>query len=119
MLDVHPPHAATHNWKDFFIHIATIVVGLLFATLELQVVHLDSIVTPNFGVFLTARANGKTSLLSTWQQNMQADLNRNADQLFISDLSFYRRLRGTLGELNQALLGRPYPLTRAYSIFLL
>ena len=31
MLDVHPPHEATHTWKDFFIHIATIVVGLVIA----------------------------------------------------------------------------------------
>jgi hypothetical protein len=31
MLDVHPPHHATHGWRDFFIHIATIVVGLLIA----------------------------------------------------------------------------------------
>jgi hypothetical protein len=31
MLDVHPPHEAAHTWKDFFIHIATIVVGLLIA----------------------------------------------------------------------------------------
>jgi hypothetical protein len=31
MLDVHPPHAAAHTWKDFFIHIATISVGLLIA----------------------------------------------------------------------------------------
>jgi hypothetical protein len=31
MIDVHPPHEATHTWKDFFIHIATIVVGLLIA----------------------------------------------------------------------------------------
>lgn len=31
MLDVHPPHEATHTWKDFFIHIATIVVGLIIA----------------------------------------------------------------------------------------
>jgi hypothetical protein len=31
MLDVHAPHEATHSWKDFFIHIATIVVGLLIA----------------------------------------------------------------------------------------
>lgn len=30
MLDVHVPHP-THTWKDFFIHIATIVVGLLIA----------------------------------------------------------------------------------------
>ena len=31
MLDVHPPHQAAHTWKDFLIHIATIVVGLLIA----------------------------------------------------------------------------------------
>ena len=31
MLDVHPPHSPTHTWKDFFIHIATIVIGLLIA----------------------------------------------------------------------------------------
>jgi hypothetical protein len=31
MLDIHPPHQSTHTWKDFFIHLATIVVGLLIA----------------------------------------------------------------------------------------
>jgi hypothetical protein len=31
MLDVHPPHEAAHSWKDFFIHIITIVIGLLIA----------------------------------------------------------------------------------------
>jgi len=31
MLDVHPPHHPTHTWRDFFIHIATIVLGLLIA----------------------------------------------------------------------------------------
>jgi hypothetical protein len=31
MLDVHAPHEALHTWKGFFIHIATIVVGLLIA----------------------------------------------------------------------------------------
>jgi len=31
MLDVHPPHNPTHTWRDFFIHIATIVVGLIIA----------------------------------------------------------------------------------------
>ena len=31
MLDVHPPHSATHTWKDFFIHVGTICVGLLIA----------------------------------------------------------------------------------------
>ncbi len=31
MLDIHAPHGADHTWKGFFIHIATIVVGLLIA----------------------------------------------------------------------------------------
>jgi hypothetical protein len=31
MLDVHPPEHAAHTWRDFFIHIATIVLGLLIA----------------------------------------------------------------------------------------
>jgi hypothetical protein len=31
MLDVHPPHTPTHTWRDFLIHIATIVIGLLIA----------------------------------------------------------------------------------------
>jgi hypothetical protein len=40
MLDVHPPHDPTHTWADFFIHIATISVGLLIAVgLEQTVEH--------------------------------------------------------------------------------
>jgi hypothetical protein len=31
MLDIHPPHASTHTWRDFFVHIATICIGLLIA----------------------------------------------------------------------------------------
>jgi hypothetical protein len=31
MLDVHPAHHAASSWKEFFIHIATIVIGLLLA----------------------------------------------------------------------------------------
>jgi hypothetical protein len=31
MLDVHPPHHPSHTWRDFLIHIATIVIGLLIA----------------------------------------------------------------------------------------
>jgi hypothetical protein len=31
MLEVHAPHEVVHTWKDFFIHIATIVIGLLIA----------------------------------------------------------------------------------------
>ena len=31
MLDVHPPHHAANSWRDFLIHIATIVLGLCIA----------------------------------------------------------------------------------------
>src|SRR5579859_4269172 len=31
MLDVHPAHHAASTWKEFFIHIATIVLGLIIA----------------------------------------------------------------------------------------
>jgi hypothetical protein len=31
MLEVHAPHPSIHTWKDFFIHIATITIGLLIA----------------------------------------------------------------------------------------
>ena len=31
MLDVHVPHEVLHTWKDFLIHIATIVIGLFIA----------------------------------------------------------------------------------------
>lgn len=31
VLDVHPPHQSIHGWRDFFIHIATITIGLLIA----------------------------------------------------------------------------------------
>jgi hypothetical protein len=31
MLDVHPPHASVHTWKDFLLHMTTIVLGLLIA----------------------------------------------------------------------------------------
>jgi len=31
MLDVHPAHHAASSWKEFFVHIATICIGLLIA----------------------------------------------------------------------------------------
>jgi len=30
-LDVHPPHEPIHSWRDFFVHLSTITVGLLIA----------------------------------------------------------------------------------------
>jgi hypothetical protein len=40
VLDVHPPHHAATTWRDFFIHIATIVIGLLIAIALEQTVEL-------------------------------------------------------------------------------
>ena len=31
MLDIHPAHHAANSWKEFFVHIATIALGLLIA----------------------------------------------------------------------------------------
>lgn len=38
MLEVHPPHQAVRGWRDFFVHITTIVIGLLIAISLEQVV---------------------------------------------------------------------------------
>jgi hypothetical protein len=40
MLDVHPAHHAASTWRDFFIHIITIVIGLLIAVALEQTVEL-------------------------------------------------------------------------------
>lgn len=34
MLEVHPHYEAAHSWKDFFIHLGTITIGLLLALLS-------------------------------------------------------------------------------------
>jgi hypothetical protein len=31
VIDVHPPHEPLYSWRDFFIHLATITIGLLIA----------------------------------------------------------------------------------------
>jgi hypothetical protein len=31
MIDIHAPHEATHTWKDFFIHMGAICLGILIA----------------------------------------------------------------------------------------
>jgi hypothetical protein len=40
LLEVHPAHHAASTWRDFFIHIATIVIGLLIAVGLEQTVEL-------------------------------------------------------------------------------
>lgn len=37
-MDVHPPHQSIHTWRDFFVHLITITIGLFIAlTLEAAV----------------------------------------------------------------------------------
>jgi len=44
MLDIHPARHAANTWRDFFIHIATIVVGLMIAVgLEQAVEHMHDL----------------------------------------------------------------------------
>jgi hypothetical protein len=31
VIDVHPPHEPIHGWRDFFLHLTTITIGLLIA----------------------------------------------------------------------------------------
>src|SRR5277367_4646181 len=31
MLDVHPPHETIHTWREYLLHMSTIVLGLLIA----------------------------------------------------------------------------------------
>jgi len=40
MIDIHPPQKSDHTWKDFFIHIGTIAVGILIAICLEQTVEL-------------------------------------------------------------------------------
>lgn len=74
MLDVHPPHAAIHGWRDFFIHIATITIGLLIAVGLEQTVeyvhHLDQ--------------------LSTLRQEIAAELNENRRIAALNETEFAR-----------------------------
>ena len=59
MLEPHPPHSAMHTWKDFFIHIATIVIGLLIAVgLEqtVEAIHHRHQVAETRDALLTERA---------------------------------------------------------------
>ena len=86
MLDVHPPTATIHGWKDFFIHIATITIGLLIAIALEQTVeyvhHLDQ--------------------LATVRQELSAELSDNR-QVMKRNLAMVNAVRAKL-DSNMALL---------------
>ena len=87
MLDVHPAHHAASTWRDFFVHIATIVIGLLIAVGLEQTVeyfHHQQLGSPIYrpvpptntirlGNFSAAKASGLVQLLSEDEINIVSD----------------------------------------------
>jgi len=59
-MDVHPPHGAIHGWRDFFVHLIVITLGLLIA------LGLEGIVewAHNKHLVHTAEANLRAELLA-------------------------------------------------------
>ncbi len=78
MIDVHPaPHAA-HTWKDFFIHIATIVVGLLIAlSLEQIIEHFHH---------ATQIQELRNSLAE--ERNHNREVYRRATEVYLQDAAY-------------------------------
>lgn len=83
MLDVHPPHTPTHTWRDFLLHIATIVVGLLIAVGLEQLVetlhHRHQLHEARRAIHVELEANAKSIArnIATLGQAQQA-MQRNA-----------------------------------------
>jgi hypothetical protein len=83
MLDVHPPHTPTHTWRDFLLHIVTIVIGLLIAIgLEqtVEYLHHHHLAAEARRALSEERASNETSndfnIFATYrhQQDLQRDL---------------------------------------------
>jgi hypothetical protein len=106
MLDVHAPHESAHSWKDFFIHIATIVVGLLIA------VGLEQ--TVEFFHHRHQAREGLELLRLETQENIKT-LQFNAQVLVLTerehraDIGVVQRLRaGVRGPEDRLIFVRPY-----------
>ena len=79
MLDVHAPHETVHTWKDFFVHMGAICLGLLIA------IGLEQSVEYFHHRHLAAEA--RRALLTERQQNEMAnDMNIFATQRHQRDL---------------------------------
>jgi hypothetical protein len=168
MLDVHAPHETIHTWKNFLVHIAAIVVGLLIAvgleqTVEFfhhrdqreqleaglrrdgeanrayikdditivqgvldwaldQAVTLESagptgpltfrqmphgfVLSPDAGVWPSAKASGVANLLPASAQNWVEYLAEVYGQTFSSPASDIGQLYRAYAALDQTLIGR-------------
>src|SRR5450631_4652760 len=86
MLDIHPAQRSANSWKEFFVHIATIVLGLLIAVGLEQTVeyfhhrHLASEGREQLRV--ERRQNQRSNELNIFTtQRHQADLKRDLAML--------------------------------------
>jgi hypothetical protein len=105
MLDVHPAHHAANTWRDFFVHIATIVLGLLIAISLEQTVeyfHHRHLASEARELLRVERNKNRTSLaidIYTTQRH-QDDLRR--------DLSILHSLKTHTPLLNQPFILRRF-----------
>jgi hypothetical protein len=93
MLDVHSPHESIHTWRDFFIHIATIVVGLCIAV----------------GLEQTVEFFHHRHQVSEIRESLRVERSINAYRFSIATEEFHRfvpKLQGNLA-IFQYLLSHP------------
>jgi hypothetical protein len=99
MLDVHPPHESVHTWRDFFIHIATIVIGLLIAIgLEQSVEyahHRHQLHTAEHNLAVEIAANRKTLAMDESELRTSVQHLHDADQ-HLEQLRAHQPLGGPL-----------------------
>jgi hypothetical protein len=88
VIDVHPPHASAHSWRDILIHLFTITLGLIIAlSLEGLVEwqhhrHLVHDAEASLHDEIQSNASGMADTVATLHQN-QADLKHAVDMLNI------------------------------------
>src|SRR5690242_4713646 len=89
-MDVHPPHGGIHSWRDFFIHLIVITLGLLIA------LGLEGIVEWRHNKHLvhTAESNLRAELVAN-QKTLAEDLAslNNAQKQTESDLAILSALK--------------------------
>ena len=89
MLDVHPAHHAASTWRDFFVHIATIVLGLFIA----------------IGLEQTVEAIHHHHQRSQLQENLRDELQSNL-QKDSADFQKFTEIRAYIVQLKSAVSAR-------------
>jgi hypothetical protein len=105
-MEVHPPHAPLHSWKEFWIHLGTITVGLLIAiSLEQSVEKLHH---------LHQRHELEEQLHAEGERNVEIVM---ADQRYFADMRVWQlelrkrvdAMRVSGGKAGLAYIANPVP----------